>query len=183
MSYLPSDIRAGDAIGTFWDVWKRPRTRLERPVPPGLLREMRLRVAVRVVPRGRLGRLKSSQLVPRRGLEVPTAAAVIERMSPRFAVNTGIGADSSPTMPTGGGASPCTPVEHLTMDGLPRVRAPGRATRSANGSGGRQRETTVGSPARRSPNARRRRSENRLQFAPGGPGPLTEDRQKTETRL
>jgi hypothetical protein len=79
MSYaLPSVSRQGPQ-GDVWDVWKRPRTRLERPVPTGLLREMRLRVATRLVRRGRLGRLKSSQVVPRRGLEVPEGPGVIER--------------------------------------------------------------------------------------------------------
>ena len=69
----------GDPLGDVWDVWKRPRTWLERPLPTGLLREMRLRVGTRSVWRGRLGRLKTSQDVPRRGLDVPVIAGVIER--------------------------------------------------------------------------------------------------------
>ena len=99
-------------------------------------------------------------------------------MAARSAANTWIGADASPAMPTAGGALPRTPVEQLATDGPQRERALGRATRSANGSGLCQRETTVELSARLSPHARRRWSEHRLQFAAGGPGPLTEDRQK-----
>jgi hypothetical protein len=180
---LPTVSRQGP-LGDVWDVCKRPRTRLERPPLPGLLREMRRRVANRLVRRGRLGRLKPSQVVPRRGLEVPSVAGVIERaMSPRFAADTGIGADASPALPTRAEASPRAAVEKLVSDGPQRVRALGRATRSANGAGLGQRETTVESSARQSSLARRRRSESRLQIAAGGPGPLTEDRQKTGMRL
>ena len=166
-----------------WDVWKRPTTRLERPVPTGLLREMRLKLAIRLVRRGRLGRLKPSQVVPRRGLDVPVVAGVIGAMSSRFAADAGIGADASPALPTRGEALPRTLLEQLATGGPQRVRAPGRATRSANGSACSQSEPTSESLARQSPYARRRRSEGRLQFAAGGPGPLTEDRQKTEMRL
>ena len=172
-----------ELAGDVWDVWKRPRTWLERPVPTGLLREMRLRVATRLVRRGRLGRLKTSQVVPRRGLEVPRSLVSLIAMSPRFAADAGIGADASAALPTRGKASPRTPVEQLAMDGPQRVRALGRATRSATGSGCCHSERTCLSSARQSPHARRRRSERRQQFAAGGPGPLTEDRQKTETRL
>ncbi len=104
-------------------------------------------------------------------------------MSPRFAADAGIGADASPALPTRGEHSPRTPVEQLAMDGPQRVRAPGRATRSANTSGCCQIEETCESSARQAPHARRRRSESRLQFAAGGPGPLTEDRQKPRRRL
>jgi hypothetical protein len=104
-------------------------------------------------------------------------------MSPRFAADTGIGADASPALPTRAEASPRAAVEKLVSDGPQRVRALGRATRSANGAGLGQRETTVESSARQSSLARRRRSESRLQIAAGGPGPLTEDRQKTGMRL
>jgi hypothetical protein len=104
-------------------------------------------------------------------------------MSPRSAANTGIGASASPALPTGVEGSPQTPAEHLVMDGPQRVRAPGRATRSANGSGYCQSDRAVESSARQSPHARRRLSENRRQFSAGGPRLLTEDRQKTETRL
>jgi hypothetical protein len=103
-------------------------------------------------------------------------------MSPRFAANTGMGADVSPALPTRGDALPRTPVEQLASDDPQRVRAPERATRSANGSGCCQSETTCESPARQSPHARRRRSESLLPFAAGGPGPLTEDRQKPSGR-
>ena len=66
------------------------------------------------------------------------------------------------------------------MDGPQRVRAPERATRSTTGSGCCQSEPTVELSARQSPRAPRRWPENRLQLAADGPGPLTEDRQKTE---
>jgi hypothetical protein len=135
------------------------------------------------MPMGRLGRLKSSQVVPRRGLDVPPVAGVIEGDVTWFSADAGIGADASPALPTLGEVLPRTPVEQLAMDGLQRVRAPERATRSANRSGCCQSELTGESSARQSPYARRRRSEGRLQFAAGGPGPLTEDRQKTEARL
>jgi hypothetical protein len=103
-------------------------------------------------------------------------------MSSSFAADAGIVADASPALPTRDEALLRTPVEQLAMDGPPRVRAPERATRSANGSVCSHRERTVESSARKSPGGRRRRSEKRLQFAPGGPGPLTEDRQKPECR-
>jgi hypothetical protein len=64
----------------LWDVWdvrKRPTTRLERPVLPGLLTPMRLRGAVAEL--GCLGASGTSEDAPRRGLEVPTIAVVIER--------------------------------------------------------------------------------------------------------
>jgi hypothetical protein len=99
-------------------------------------------------------------------------------MSLRSADNTEIGADASAALPKGGEALPRTPVEQLAIDRPQRVRALGRATRSANGSGCCQSRPTVESSARQSPHARRRPSENRLQFAAGGPDPLTEDRQK-----
>src|SRR5487761_173642 len=104
-------------------------------------------------------------------------------MSARSAANAGIGASAPLALPTCGAGLPQTPAEQLTIGGPQRVRAPGRATRSANGSACCQSETTVESSARQTPHARRRRSENRLQFAAGGPGPLTEDRQKTEATL
>jgi hypothetical protein len=104
-------------------------------------------------------------------------------MSHRFASEAGIGADASPALPTRGDALPRAPLEQLAADGPQRVRAPERATRSANRSGCCQSEPAYESSARQSPYARRRRSNSRLQFAVGGPGPLTEDRQKTETRL
>jgi hypothetical protein len=107
----------------------------------------------------------------------------LSAMSPRFAADTGIGADASPALPTRGEASSRAAVEKLATDSQQRGRALGRATRSANGLGLCQRETTVESLGRQSPHARRRRSESRLQFAASGPGPLTEDRQKTETKL
>jgi hypothetical protein len=103
-------------------------------------------------------------------------------MSPRFAANTGIGADASAALPAGGEVLPRPPAGQLAMDRPQRVRALGRATRSANGSGCWQSEPTVKSLTRQSPHARRRAAENRLQFAAGGPGPLTEDRQKPQTR-
>ncbi len=99
-------------------------------------------------------------------------------MSGCSAANTGIGAGSSPVLRAGGEALPRVAAEQLTTDRPPRVRAPGRATRSANGSRRCQIGITVGSSARQLPHAQRRRSENWLQFAAGGPGPLTEDRQK-----
>jgi hypothetical protein len=172
-----------ERLGDVRDVWKRPKTRLERPVPTGLLREMRFRVATRLVRRGRLGRLKPSQVVPRRGLEVPGSLLSLSGMSPRFAADAGIGADASPTLPTRGEVLHRTPVEHLATEGRPRVRAPERATRSANSSGCCQSESTGESSARLLPHARRRRSERRLPFAAGGPGPLTEDRQKPRVTL
>jgi hypothetical protein len=107
----------------------------------------------------------------------------LSAMSPRFAADTGIGAASSAALPTGGEGSPEAPANQLAKLGSQRVRAHGRATRSANGSGCCPNELTVGASTSRSPHARRRRSESRLQTAAGGPGPLTEDRQKTETRL
>jgi hypothetical protein len=65
-------------LGDVWDVWKRPRTRLERPVLLALLDFVTAREGRAVdMPEGLLGRLKSSQVVPRRGLEVPTVAGVI----------------------------------------------------------------------------------------------------------
>jgi hypothetical protein len=97
----------------------------------------------------------------------------------RRTVNTGIGAGTSPALPTGGECWPQTPAEPLAMDGLERVRALGRAARSANESGCCQSDGPVESSARQSPHARRRPSEKRLQFVAGGPSPLTEDRQKT----
>ena len=61
-----------------WDVWKCPKTRLERPALLALLEAMRAREGERLIcQRGCLGRLKSSQVVPRRGLEVPPVAGVI----------------------------------------------------------------------------------------------------------
>jgi hypothetical protein len=72
-----SDSSAG-RLGDVWDVWKRPKTRLERPLSLALLGVMRLQAANPLVCRGRLGRLKTSQVVPRRGLEVPGIAGVIE---------------------------------------------------------------------------------------------------------
>jgi hypothetical protein len=107
----------------------------------------------------------------------------LSAMSPKFPGDAGIGTDASAAMSRGGGGSPRTRVEQLAADGPQRVRALERATRSANGSGCRSTEPTGESLARQSPYARRRRSEGRLQFAAGGPGPLTEDRQKTETKL
>jgi hypothetical protein len=107
---------------------------------------------------------------------------LLSAMSPRFAADAGIGADASPALPTRGDALPRTSVEQLAADGPQRVRAPERATRSGNRSGCCQSESTCESSARQSPHARRRRSESRLQFAAGGPGPLTEDRQKAGTR-
>ena len=104
-------------------------------------------------------------------------------MSPRCAANTGIGAGNAPALPTGGGCSPQTSAEQLAMDGPERVRALGRATRSANESGCCQSNGADESSARQSPDARRRRPENRLHLAAGGPGLLTEDRQKPGIRL
>ncbi len=91
-------------------------------------------------------------------------------MSGCSAANTGIGAGSSPVLRAGGEALPRVAAEQLTTDRPPRVRAPGRATRSANGSRRCQIGITVGSSARQLPHAQRRRSENWLQFAAGGPG-------------
>src|ERR1700686_5064175 len=101
-------------------------------------------------------------------------------MSARSTANTGIGAGAPVALPTCGEGSPQKTAEQLAIGGPQRVRAPGRATRSANGSACCQSETTVESSARQTREVRRRRSENRLQFAAGGPGPLTEARQKTE---
>ena len=104
-------------------------------------------------------------------------------MSPRSAANTRIGAGPSPALPTRGEGLPEAPAEQLAMLGPQRVRALGRATRSANGPGCCQSDGAVESSARQSPHARRRLSENRLQLIAGGPQLLTEDRQKTEKRL
>jgi hypothetical protein len=98
-------------------------------------------------------------------------------MSPRSATNTG-SAGASPALPTGGEGLPQTPAEQSAMHDPQRVRALGRATRSANGSGWCQIEDAAWSSARRSQYAGRRRSEKRLQLVGGGPGLLTEDRQK-----
>jgi hypothetical protein len=107
----------------------------------------------------------------------------LSAMSPRFAADTRIGAASSAALPTGGEGSSEAPAKQLAKLGSQRVRALGRATRSANGSGCSPSELTFGASTSRSPHARRRRSDSRLQIAAGGPGPLTEDRQKTGTRL
>ena len=121
-----------------------------------------------------------SQVVPRRGLEVLQPLLSLSTMSPRSAANTGIGTGASPALPTGGEGLPQTAAEQLAMLGPQRVRALGRAARSANGSGCRQSDAAVESSARRSPHARRRPSESRLQFIAGGQRLLTVDRQKTE---
>jgi len=139
---------------------------------------MKLRVATRLVRRGRLGRLKSSQVVPRRGLEVPRSLVSLSAMSPWFAADPGIRADASLALPTRGETVPRPAVEKLAIDRPQRVRAFGRATRSAIWLGSRRSERAYVSSARLSPHARRRRSESRQQIAAGGPGPLTEDRQK-----
>ena len=55
-------------------------------------------------------------------------------MSPRAATYAGNSAGASPASPTGGEGLPQTTAEHLAMDVPQRVRALGRATRSANGS-------------------------------------------------
>jgi hypothetical protein len=108
---------------------------------------------------------------------------LLSAMSPRFATDAAIDADTSPALPTRGDALPRTPVEQLASDDPLRVRAAERAARSANGPGCCQCKPRGESSARQSPHARRRRSESRLQFAPGGPGPLTEDRQKPQSQL
>jgi hypothetical protein len=97
--------------------------------------------------------------------------------------DSGIRAASRAVSLTCSDASPRSPDERSAIAGPQRVRALGRATRSANGCGGCQSAGTVGLSARQSLNAGRRRSGARLRFDAGGPGPLTEDRQKTETRL
>src|SRR5487761_249709 len=99
-------------------------------------------------------------------------------MSPRSAANTRIGAGPSPALPTCGEGLPEAPAEQSAMLGPQRVRALGRATRSANGSGCCQSDGAAESSAMQSPHARRRQSENRLQLVAGGPQLLTEDRQK-----
>src|SRR5712692_2519419 len=101
----------------------------------------------------------------------------LSAMSPRSAANRGISAGASPALPTGGEGLPRTPAEQLARLGPQRVCALGRATRSANGSACRS-AGAVESSARHSPHARRRLSENWLQFIVGGPRLLTEDRQK-----
>ena len=103
-------------------------------------------------------------------------------MTARLAANTWIGAGASLALRAGGEASTRTPATQLAMDDPQRVRALGRASRSANGSGWCQIEDAGWSSARRSPSAPRCRSEKRLQFVGGGPGPLTEDRQKPSER-
>jgi hypothetical protein len=124
-----------------------------------------------------------SQVVPRRGLDVPAVAGFIERHDTRSAATTGIGGGASQALPTGGEGLPQTPAERLGVLGPERVRAFGRATRSANGSGSCRSVGAVDSSARHSPHARPRLAENRLQLIAGGPRLLTEDRQKTETGL
>jgi hypothetical protein len=104
-------------------------------------------------------------------------------MSPTSAASTGVCASALLALPTCGERLPQAPAELLAIDGQQRVRALRRATRSANGSRCCQSDGAVGQSASESPHPRRRRSESRLQFRGGGPGPLTEDRQKTETRL
>jgi hypothetical protein len=99
-------------------------------------------------------------------------------MTARFAANTRVGAGALPALYAGGEASTRTPATQLATDGPQRVRALGRATRSANGSGWCQIEDAAWSSARRSQYAGRRRSEKRLQLVGGGPSLLTEDRQK-----
>ena len=99
-------------------------------------------------------------------------------MTARSAANTWIGAGALSALYAGGEASTRTPATQLAMDDPQRVRALGRATRSASRSGWCQIEDAAWSAARRSQYAGRRRSEKRLQLVGGGPGPLTEDRQK-----
>jgi hypothetical protein len=68
---------AWDVLGRF----KRPETPLKRPTRGGLVVDDETRNRDYCAGRrwGRLGRLKSSQVVPRRGLDVPEVGGVIER--------------------------------------------------------------------------------------------------------
>jgi len=103
-------------------------------------------------------------------------------MSLRSAHKTGIGAGASLAFGEGGEALTRTPATQLAMDGPQRVRALGRATRSAKRSGWRQIEDAGWSLATRSPYAPRCWSEKRLQLVGSGPSLLTEDRQKPSGR-
>jgi hypothetical protein len=185
MPYLGCKARsARRRVRDVWDVSKRPRTRLERPDPPGLLTPMRLRVAL--AQPGCTGTSGTSEDVPSRPktwLRSPSGRCVIEsdvtlvrgRHRDRRRGFAGV-ADGRRRLSTNA-------AEQLVKLGPQRVRALGRATRSANGSACCQSDGAVESSARQSPHARRRRSENRLQLIVGGPRLLTEDRQKPGTRL
>jgi hypothetical protein len=76
-----------------------------------------------------------------------------------------------------GEASRCAPAERTATNEFERVRALGRATRSAMNSPSKCARSSA-SFATRAPHGGRRPPEAWLQFDSGGPSPLTEDRQK-----
>jgi len=94
----------------------------------------------------------------------------------------GGGAYASAARQACGEASRRAPAERTTTDGPERVRAFRRATRSAMGSGWSRCPKSSASLARHASHAGTRPRQAWQRLHGGGPGPLTEDRQKTETR-
>ncbi len=93
----------------------------------------------------------------------------------------GIGDGARAATLMGGEAAPRLPVVRSAPGGLQRVRAFMRVTQRATGSTCGRSVWTVGA-VRLTPHGSRREPVTLL-FDAGGPGPLTEDRQKTEMRL
>lgn len=102
-------------------------------------------------------------------------------MASTMGTETGIGDGTRAVSPAGEDAATRTPAVRCAAGCLQRVRAFMRVTRSANGLLDCRR-VKAGCSAWRTPH-RGRRGSVRLSSDAGGPGPLTEDRQKTETKL
>jgi hypothetical protein len=102
-------------------------------------------------------------------------------MASTMETDTGIGDGTRAVSPAGGNAARGTPAVRCATGFLQRVRAFMRVTRSANGSLDCRRVKAGCSPWR-TPHQGRRGSV-RLSSDAGGPGPLTEDRQKPRRLL
>ncbi len=102
-------------------------------------------------------------------------------MSFRPEADTGIGDGARAATLMGGEAATPPLAMGSALVGLQRVRAFMRATRRAAGST-IGRSLLTGGTVWLTPHGSRREPATPLSDA-GGPGPLTEDRQKTETRL
>jgi hypothetical protein len=102
------------------------------------------------------------------------------RMTFTAGTDSGIGDGARAATPTGGEAATRLPVGRYATGGRQRVRAFMRVTRSAMGSTC-CRSVEAGGSARLTPHGGRRRPVGLWSDA-GGPGPLTEDRQKPHCR-
>ena len=164
-----------------WDVSKHPKTPLKRPGPAGLLRVDETESESASEPGGRVGRLKMSHVVPGRGCDVPGRSDDVADMSFGTGLTQGIGVSARAATLMGGKAATRPLAVRSAIARLQRVRAFMRVTQRATGSMCGRRAWTGGA-VWLTPHGSRHEPVTLL-FDAGGPGPLTEDRQKPRRRM